>query len=128
MLSMDDRRSLDLELYRQRGLASAPSLAIHTKATGCGGKWFVAGPIPGPWIGAAATLPGRSLHVAMAIWYLRKLTKTDTVVLARHAREKFGIKRDACSRGLRHLEEAGLVSVLRHQGRLPRVTILTNVA
>ena len=40
--------------------------------------------------------------------------------------ERFGISRQACSRGLSALERAGLVSVERKVGRCPRVTIIEN--
>ena len=32
------------------------------------GERFLKGPIPMDWLSAAARLPGKSLHVAIAIW------------------------------------------------------------
>ena len=42
---------------------------------------FIKGPIPLAWMMAAATPPGKCLHVGLALWYLAGLKKTNTVAL-----------------------------------------------
>jgi hypothetical protein len=42
---------------------------------------FIKGPIPLVWITAAAMLPGRCLHVGVAIWYLAGLGRREVVEL-----------------------------------------------
>ena len=117
---------LDLESFRapaaRQLLSSDPARkrSIRRKA----GGWFVKGPIRGDWIGQAARLPGKALHVALAIWYLFGLTKRFPVVLTRRVLGLFGVRPDAGRRALGQLEGEGLVSVDRHAGRCPRVTIL----
>jgi len=85
---------------------------------------FVKGPIPLGWITAAAQRPGRALQVAIAIWYLAGFSNARTVKLRPSTIRLFGIDRHAAYRGLHALERARLVSVRRHRGRCPTVTIL----
>jgi hypothetical protein len=42
---------------------------------------FIKGPIPLAWMKAVAMLPGKCLHVGLALWYLVGLKKTKTVAL-----------------------------------------------
>lgn len=86
-------------------------------------EWFLKGPIPGEWLGRAAKLPGRALHVALAVWHLRDLKNRNVVKLTWRVLDRFGGTPDAGARGLAALERAGLVSVVRHRGRSPLVTI-----
>jgi hypothetical protein len=88
------------------------------------GKWFLKGPIPGEWLGQAARLPGRVLHVALALCYLAGMEKSPCVKPTWATWKRFGVTPDAGRRGLTALERAGLVSVDRHAGRCPVVTIL----
>jgi len=85
--------------------------------------WFVKGPIPGEWLSRAARLPGKALHVGLAVWYQFGLSKAWPVVLTGRVLERFGVRPDAGRRGLRQLEGDKLVSVNRHPGRCPRVTV-----
>ncbi len=82
------------------------------------------GPIPGPWLEIASRLPGRALHVGLAIWYLVGLTKNKEVRLSKRTRERFSIPPDAYRRGLRQLELAGLITVERATGKNSRVTVV----
>jgi hypothetical protein len=81
------------------------------------------GPIPGEWLELAAELPGRALHVALAIRHQVDLTRCTKVKLTHHALAKFGTLPDAGARGLAALEHKGLVAVDRHNGRCPVVKI-----
>ena len=87
------------------------------------GGWFVRGPIPGEWITRAAKVSFRALRAGLALWYLAGVKKTRTVKPGSDAWARFGLSSRAGGRGLGALEAAGLVSVDRHPGRCPVVTI-----
>ena len=86
---------------------------------------FLKGPVPLPWLEAAARLPGKSLHTGVALWYSAGLTRSQSVPLSNVAGDRFGLDRNAKYRALAWLEGAGLVRVERKLGRSPVVTILT---
>lgn len=88
------------------------------------GEEFLKGPIPLHWLREAALLPGKALAICLAIWFKAGATKKRTVHLTSKLLDKFGVGRKAGYRGLKKLESAGLISVYRHAGRCPRVTIL----
>jgi DNA-binding transcriptional ArsR family regulator len=74
---------------------------------------------------SAARLPGQGFKVGVVLWHLAGLKRKPTVALSLSSLdEEMGIQRDAARRALSALEEAGLVSVERHAGRKPIVTIL----
>ena len=85
---------------------------------------FLKGPVPLPWLEAAASLPGKSLHAGVALWYAAGLTRSRTVLLSNIAGLRFGLDRNAKYRALSWLEGAGLIRVERKLGRAPVVTIL----
>jgi DNA-binding MarR family transcriptional regulator len=76
------------------------------------------------WLQRASNLPGKALHVALAIRYRCAVERTRTVKLASALLRKFGVERDAKARALRQLEAAGLIRVSRQRGRNPFVTVL----
>jgi hypothetical protein len=88
------------------------------------GEKFLKGPIPWKWITEAARLTGRALHVAIAVWFLAGLTIKRTIKLSPTVLRELGVKRRTGYRALEALEKAGLVSVKRHVGRSPIVTLL----
>ena len=88
------------------------------------GKRFLKGPIPCRWLQLAARQPGKALHTGVVLWYKAGLIKRNEVKLTRSLLGEFGVLPDAGNRALRRLEEVGLVSVVRHRGRSPVVTIL----
>lgn len=89
------------------------------------GERFLLGPIPMVWLERAACCPGKALAVGMAIWHLSGLKKgAATLKLSGDVLADSCVSRKAVYQGLRRLEEAGLVKVDRHRGRLPVVTIL----
>lgn len=57
------------------------------------------------------------------MWYLAGLKKSRTVSPTWDVWRRFGLPPDAGRRGLAALERAGLVTVDRHVGRCPVVTI-----
>ena len=85
---------------------------------------FLKGPVPLDWLQRAAQLPGKSLHVGIAIWFLVGLQKSSTVQLKPSITRQFGIDRHAGYRALKALEKAELITVSRHRGRSPMVTVI----
>ena len=107
-----------------RSLTPKRSKAPHHKS----GEHFLRGPIPLNWLCSASLAAGcgSGFKVAIVIWYLSGLNhQAKTVKLSGSALRKMGVKRHASYRGLQALESAGLVSVERHPGRSPVVTILS---
>lgn len=115
-----DPRTLSLpghSLIPKRGKAPRPK----------SGSCFLRGPIPMDWICAASKASGHGsgVKVAIALWYLSGLNRqARTVKLRGSVLREMGVDRHAGYRGLEALEKAGLVSVERHPGRNPVVTIL----
>jgi hypothetical protein len=95
----------------------------HARPRAIGGKYFL-GPLPLDWLTSAARLPGKSLHVGVALWYSAELSRSSVVLLSNIHVSRFGLDRNAKYRALQCLEEAGLVQVERKLGRSPQVTIL----
>ena len=85
---------------------------------------FIKGPLPMPWFERAAALPGKALQVALALWWVRGLTRSTTFSFKRSAGHVFAVSADAMYDALTRLEQAGLIRVARHRGRSPVVTIL----
>ena len=82
------------------------------------------GPIPWEWLCIAANQPGKALHVAIAVWFLAFMNRSGKISLSTKVLKMLGVDRHSSYRGLRRLEEAQLVEVERHSGRIPIVTIL----
>ncbi len=88
-----------------------------------GGELFVRGPIPWAWLTAAARLPGRALHVGIVLWLESGFRTSAVVALSQQRLRDLGVDRYAGYRGLSRLEQADLVDVQRHPGRLSVVTL-----
>jgi hypothetical protein len=87
-------------------------------------RLYLRGPIPLEWIGKAACLPGRVLHVGLALWHVSALKKQNVVKMQRKILELFGVSREVYKKGLDQLAAIGLVSVEPKPGATPIVTIL----
>ncbi len=85
---------------------------------------FIRGPIPLAWLNAAARLPGKTLNVGIAIWWLAGMSKTTSFKLTRKALDQLAVSRDAASDGLKRLEDNGLILVKRLPGQRPTVQIV----
>lgn len=85
---------------------------------------FLRGPIPMEWLSKAANLTGKTFHLAIVLWWLKGMAKTQPFKLTRKALGLIHISRDAASDGLNRLEEHGLVAVERKAGQRPAITIL----
>ena len=97
---------------------SRPSVPRHRR-----GELFVRGPVPWAWLKRAARLPGRALHVGIALWLESGLRKSAVVALSQRRLRDLSVGRHAGYRGLVRLEQADLVDVRRHPGRLSVVTL-----
>ena len=87
------------------------------------GGQFLKGPIPLDWLCTAARLPGKSLHVGIAVWFLAGLHRSGVISLSNKTSERFGLDRNSKYRGLAWLEAQGLITVERKAGRAPVITI-----
>ena len=85
---------------------------------------FLKGPIPLNLINRATRLPGKAWHVYAAIWYLVGINRHSTVNLTNTALKQFNVSRDSKYRALKALEKAGLLTVVRTNGKNPQVTLL----
>lgn len=115
---------IDMGRFRLRaGQSGAPLASQQTPPRPRSGERFLKGPIPLDWLSAAARLPGKSLHVGIALWFMGGMHKSRVVPLSNIASLRFGLDRNAKYRGLGWLEGAGLITVERKLGRAPNVTI-----
>jgi DNA-binding transcriptional ArsR family regulator len=87
------------------------------------GELFLKGPVPWNWLQVASQLPGKALAVGLTVWHLAGLQSKNTVRLAPSKTRSLGLSPRVARRGLRALEDAGLVSVGRHPGRSPDVSL-----
>ena len=85
---------------------------------------FLKGPIPLDWISAAAKLPGKTINVGMALWWLHGMSKGKPFKITSKALAFFHVSNDAAYDALARLEQAGLAKLLRRPGRRPVVTVL----
>ena len=88
------------------------------------GQHYLRGPVPLDWLCAAARLPGKSLHVGIALWFMAGLLRSSRIPISNVLGGRFGLDRNAKYRALDWLEKGGLVAVERKLGRAPAVTIL----
>lgn len=104
---------------------SAEGLAIDDeRAPGARLGLFLRGPIPWAWLALCARLPGRALHVGVALWLESGLARSRVVKLRPKHLRTLGVDRYAAARALRRMEAAVLVGVVRAPGRAPVVTLL----
>lgn len=90
---------------------------------GPGERELLIDPPPLVWLSTAARLPGKSLHVAVALWFMSGLQKSRVIALSNVVSARFGLDRNSKYRGLAWLEQAGLVTIRRKLGRAPVVTL-----
>ena len=85
---------------------------------------FLRGPIPLEWLSVAANLPGKTLNVAVALWWRHGMAKGKPFKLTQTALKTMNVERDAERLGLARLEQAGLIQVERKPGQRPTISIL----
>ena len=79
--------------------------------------------LPLEWANKAGCLPGKALHVALAIWRQAALNKSMTTSLPNGPLAGYGVKERAKRAALLALEGAGLIQVEWKPGSNPIVTI-----
>ena len=85
---------------------------------------FLQGPTSWPWLSRAGQLPGRALHVALAIRLWTGIKKSDCIVVPTATLVEMNVNRHAARRAVQALEGAGLLVVDRHVGRKTRVRVI----
>jgi hypothetical protein len=91
---------------------------------------FLRGPISLAWLSDAIRLPGKTWAVGLLLWHvvaLQRAQKRKIVRLGHRERQwypKFHLHRNTVYRGLRRLEQAGLVRVQAQRGMSVEVTLL----
>jgi hypothetical protein len=86
---------------------------------------YLKGPVPIDWLARAAESRGRALVVGLAVWTAYGMAKGAlTFPLRSGLVRAFRLSRWQYYRGLRELEQAGLVAVERHRGKAPTVWLL----
>jgi len=88
---------------------------------------FLRGPIPLDWLGSSASLPGKTLNVGIALWWLHGMAKGKPFKLTQKALQTLNVERDAASAALVRLEQAGLIRVVRQPGQRPTVSMVSVV-
>jgi hypothetical protein len=86
-------------------------------------KYLGAG-IPGEWLSIAGNLPGKALHVGLAIWLAHGIEKQDRFRFTPRWYEWFELSPGTLRRCLHRLKEAGLIRVEHRPGCSPIVTLL----
>jgi hypothetical protein len=81
-------------------------------------------PIRYDWLAEVGKVPGKSLHLGIALAWMAVVRGEPRVRLGRRVMARFSLSRDACYDGLRRLEVHGLVTVWRLPGRSPMVTLM----
>lgn len=89
---------------------------------------FLRGPIPLAWLSSAASLPGKTLNVGIALWWLHGMAKCKPFKLTQKALQTLNVERDAAGAALVRLEQAGLIRVVRKPGQRPTVSMVVGDA
>lgn len=113
----------DIPVKRLQLDATTGKLAESPKAA-----LFLRGPIPLNWLGSAAALPGKTLNVGVALWWLHGMAKGKPFKLTQKALQTMNVERDAASAALVRLELAGLIRVVRQPGQRPIVFMVVGAA
>ncbi len=107
---------------------SAADVEVETRWTVAGRNRFQSRFLKGPVLlkplQAAARLPGRALHLYLAIRHRCDLRRSRTVTLPSAYLRSWGLDKHAKSRALVGLELARLITVDRRRGRTVVVTLL----
>jgi hypothetical protein len=85
---------------------------------------FLKGPIPGDWLRIAGSLPGKTLHIGIAIWLVRGVEKRKRFKFTPRWYSWFALDPHTVRRALLRLQQAGLIRVERKPGCSPIVTVL----
>jgi len=89
---------------------------------------FIKGPIPMDWISAAAKLPGKAIHVALALYWMDGMNPQKRFKITRRALDLFNVSDDAYRDALLRMEAATLIRVSRSPGQRALVEIVHDIA
>lgn len=130
MIRSNDNADDAYDPFSEDQVAAPPSLPSMTPATSQKPPRtmlthpFLRGPVDLHWLGTAADAGVAAIRVGLAAWYAAGVRRSLTVTLTETWRAPLGLSRFQVSRGLRQLEEAGLITVEHCEGKAPRVTIV----
>ena len=85
---------------------------------------FIRGPISLSWLSSAASLSGKTINVALALWWLNGLSKGKPFKLTQKALDHLNVSREIAGDCLHRLEQQKLIRVKRRNGCSPVVMIL----
>jgi hypothetical protein len=114
---------MDIENFRAESSGKRRSRLYQKPPRHKQGELFLRGPIPWNWLSIAMDLPPTAVRVGLALWFLAGCKKSGEISPTWRTWRKCGVHRNSAYRGLEYLERAGLVSVKRHRGRCPIVTL-----
>jgi hypothetical protein len=80
--------------------------------------------IPVDWLSQALTLSFSAVRVGLACWFIDGCNKQKPFTLTRTTCQRFAISKWDKRRGLKQLENAGLIEILRVPGRLSLITMV----
>ena len=118
-LDLDKLRHNDSEITARQNKIKGTNRHIHYNK-------FIKGPIPLEWVKKSAKLLVKVMNIILILWYLKGLTKEDTIKMTGKLLDDFSVSRQAMYRCLENLENAGLISVKTHIGRCTEVKIIVN--
>lgn len=75
------------------------------------------------WLSRASHLPGKALHIALAIQWLAGMNAGKPFKLTANALAVMGVSDDAAGGGLKRLEAANLIVVGRMPGQRPMIAV-----
>jgi hypothetical protein len=85
---------------------------------------FLKGPIPWDWLDRAGRLPGKALAVGLVLWQKAGLSNTCTVKICQARLDDLGLREASTRRGIRSLQDAGLIAVVSSAGRGLKISLL----
>lgn len=124
MATNDNDKKMNPDRFRFIPMQKAQPVVIPKKGYPRQTTPFLRGPVPVWWLSQAGKLRGKALAAGVALWYQSGLTKKNPVKATRKLWGKFEINRKSASRGVRSLEGAGLITVVRRPGCAPVITIV----
>ena len=106
---------------QQLKLSSTDNLRKNKKLA----KGFIKGPIELSWITETCKLSKSAMKVALALSFLKGIQGNTWLKLESRAAMRFSINRQSKSRGLKELEQSGLIEIKQQAGSLPLIKITT---
>lgn len=107
---------VSLLIMKEDGVAN-DGVAFTRRALRRAPSYFLKGPIPLAWLARAGALPGKTLHVGLALWFFANMRRTRVVGVSKGVIARlFGITPSSVKRAIHALEEDRLVTVHRRPG------------